>query len=47
MTVIKETLATKERLMENASPRIALDVLMLLLPESGRSGLALSPRDEW
>ena len=34
--IIKETLATKERLMQNASPRLALDVLMLLLPESGK-----------
>ena len=33
VAVIKETVATKERLMQNASPRLALDVLMLLLPE--------------
>ena len=38
VAIIKETLATKERLMQNASPRLALDVLMLLLPESGRIG---------
>ena len=36
VAVIKETVATKERLMQNASPRLALDVLMLLLPESGK-----------
>ena len=33
VAIIRETLATKERLTQNASPRLALDVLMMLLPE--------------
>ena len=40
ITVVRELVATMERLEQNANPRIALDVLMLTLPGAEQTKLS-------